>query len=140
MTARYITAISVLVLATVAAGVAPHRTTAQRRAPIAIRIDCYSTPEVVRITNRRNGPVFIATIGSLYRPRDQEPYAVNRRLDAGAVAVFRFGVAGSVSGGNNIFQNDVPGRDEGVIVATSAGTFLYRCSGRLTLPNTGAGP
>ncbi len=39
-----------------------------------------------------------------------------------------------------IFQNDVPARDEGVVVTTSVGAFLFRCGGRLTLPNTGSGP
>lgn len=117
------------------------RATAQQRAPIRIALDCYATPEIVRITNTRNRPVYLSTIGSLYRPRDNEPFAVNRRLGTGAVAVFRFGTGAGADAPTRqfIFQNDVPGRDEGVIVATSAGTFLFRCSGRLTLPNTGVG-
>lgn len=99
-------------------------------APIRIALDCYSTPEVVRITNNRNRAIFLATLGSLYRPRDNEPFAVNRRLNVGATVMFRFGTGAGADALTRqfIFQNDVAARDEGVVVATSVGAFLYHAS------------
>ena len=113
-------------------------------APIQIALDCDSTPEVVRVTNRLNRALTVRTISSLYAPRQgEEPYSVNRQLQAGATGAFRFGrdISGpNVLSNNYIFNSEVPPRDEGVIVGTSVGRFLFRCSGRLTLPNTGVGP
>lgn len=109
-------------------------------AAIAVRLGCYSDPETVTITNELGRPIWLATIGSLYRPRSNEPFEVGRRLNASGVVTFRSGqrAAGNVLTRQFIFNNDV-GRAEGVAIVTSVGAFRQRCGARINLPNAGAG-
>lgn len=109
-------------------------------AAISIRLGCYSDPEVVSITNNRSERIFISTIGPIYQPQSNEPFAVNRRLNAGAIITFHSGpnATRNVLTRQFIFNNRV-GAAEGVKVVTNVGAFIFRCQPRVRLPNTGAG-
>ena len=109
-------------------------------AAISIRLGCYSDPEVVTITNNRSERIFISTIGPIYRPQSNQPFAVDRRLNAGAIITFHSGpnATRNVLTRQFIFNNSV-GAAEGVKVVTNVGAFIFRCQPRVRLPNTGAG-
>jgi hypothetical protein len=92
-------------------------------------VACKATPETTRVKNNRNRAITIKKVGSIYQPRSNEPFRVDRRLGGGNSVTFESG-----SGANNntltgafIYNNDV-GSKEGARVVTGAGTrFGDRC-------------
>ena len=103
---------------------------AQARMPaLTVTVACKATPETTRVKNNRNRAITIKKVGSIYQPRSNEPFRVDRRLGGGNSVTFESG-----SGANNntltgafIYNNDV-GSKEGARVVTGAGTrFGDRC-------------
>lgn len=94
---------------------------------VAITLNCASNPETTRIKNTGTASVTIRTIGSLYRPRSNEPFSVNKTLAAGASYTYQTGAAASshVLTNQYIYSNGVS--SEGVRVTTSAGTVTKKC-------------
>lgn len=114
------------------AQVAPDaRTGTVEAAPaVEVTVSCSSNPETVRVRNNKGSAITLKSVGSIHEPREEEPYAVTRKLAAGKTVVF---ASGSKAAANNrrltkkfIFDNSV-GDDEGARVRTSAGTFTDRC-------------
>jgi len=99
-------------------------------AALTVTVDCYSSRERVTLKNNRSATVTIKTVGSLYKPRSNEPFTVNRKLAAGKSVSFYSGRGASASSAYTltrqaIFANDVA--SEGVRVTSSVGTFSKRC-------------
>ena len=121
----------ILALALVAVGLSfVAVSTADGATGLTVTVDCYSSRERVTIKNTRSATVTIKTVGSLYKPRSSEPYAVNRKLGAGKSISFYFGSGASASNATtltrqSIFSNDVA--SEGVRVTSSVGIFSKRC-------------
>jgi hypothetical protein len=97
---------------------------------LAITLDCYSSRERTTIKNTRSVTVTIRTVGSLYKPYSNEPFAVNRKLAAGKSITYYTGSGASYSSSTtltrrNIYNNTVS--TEGVRVTSSAGSFAKRC-------------
>lgn len=98
---------------------------------LTVTVNCTSNPERTVIKNNRGYAVTIASIGSIYRPRAAEPYAVNYRLAARRSVTFYSGSA--ASGGARtltklfIYDNGV-GTREGARVRRSNGVlYTDRC-------------
>ncbi len=135
--ARYWCAVSVAVCAGVSAlafaftsdvpGVSPRPAEAAPRVAVSVR--CDSNPETVRVANNTRRTISVRTVGSVYQPRPEEPFRVNREIRRGRSALFESGPRANGANeltGNFVFNSDV-GRREGVRVATSRGRFLDRC-------------
>jgi hypothetical protein len=96
---------------------------------LTVTVACKATPETTRVKNNRNTAKTIKTVGSIYQPRSNEPFLVNRRLGGGKSITFESG-----SGANQnvltrqyIYNNDV-GSKEGARVTTASGArFVDRC-------------
>ena len=98
---------------------------------VTVTTGCYTNPETTRVKNNRSTAITLRTVGSIYQPRTNEPFAVNRTLAAGATVTFRTGYAASSTSAltltrQYIYENNV-GTSEGARVATSVGTFADRC-------------
>jgi hypothetical protein len=103
---------------------------AQARMPaLTVTVACKATPERTHVKNNRNRAITIKKVGSIYQPRSNEPFRVDRRLGGGNSVTFESG-----SGANNntltgafIYNNDV-GSKEGARVVTGSGAhFVDRC-------------
>src|SRR5215211_6079516 len=103
---------------------------AQARLPaLTVTVACKATPETTRVKNNRNRAITIKNVGSIYQPRSNEPFRVDRRLGGGNSITFESG-----SGANHntltgayIYSNDVGSR-EGARVTTGSGTrFVDHC-------------
>src|SRR3712207_4572019 len=71
-------------------GLSPHP--AQARPPVlTVTVACKATPEVTRVENNRNRNITISTVGSIYQPRSNEPFRVNRTLRANRTIRFESG-------------------------------------------------
>ncbi len=104
--------------------------TADAATGLTVTLDCYSSRERVTIKNTRSATVTIKTVGSLYKPRSNEPFTVNRKLAAGKSVSYYTGSGASASSAytltrQSIFNNDVA--SEGVRVTSSVGIFSKRC-------------
>lgn len=98
---------------------------------VTVTAGCTTNPETTRVKNNRTVAITVRTIGSIYQPRSNEPFAVNRTIAAGGTVIFRSGYAASSTSvltltRQYIYENNV-GTTEGARVATSAGTFADRC-------------
>ena len=94
-----------------------------------VAVRCDSNPEAVRVTNNSRRAITVRTVGSVYQPRPEEPFRVNRTIKRGKSAVFESAPGANGANeltGNYIFNSDV-GRKEGARVATSVGRFLDHC-------------
>jgi hypothetical protein len=109
-------------------GLSPHP--AQARPPaLTVTVACKATPEVTRVENNRSRRITIKKVGSIYQPRSNEPFTVNRRLRANRTIRFESGSGAdrNVLTRQYIYNNDV-GSKEGARVTTGAGTrFVDRC-------------
>ena len=109
-------------------GLSPHP--AQARPPaLTVTVACKATPEVTRVENNRNRKITIKKVGSIYQPRSNEPFTVNRTLRAGAVIRFESGYDAdqNVLTNQYIYNNEV-GSKEGARVTTASGArFVDRC-------------
>jgi hypothetical protein len=99
---------------------------------LRVVVDCYSNPEIVRVTNVGSSSITIKKVGSIYQPYSDEPFSKTRTLDPGATIRFYSGNGASSSNSNTltrryIFNNEV-GSDEGARVKTSTGVrYKDRC-------------
>jgi hypothetical protein len=99
-------------------------------AALTVTVDCFSSRERTTIRNNRSTTVTIKTVGSLYKPRSNEPFSVSRKLAAGKSVSFYTGSGASASSAytltrQNIYNNDIA--TEGAKVTSSVGTFSKRC-------------
>jgi hypothetical protein len=103
---------------------------AQARPPaLTVTVACKATPETTRVENNRNRNITISTVGSIYQPRSNEPFRVNRTLRANRTIRFESGSGANqnVLTGQYIYNNDVGSR-EGARVRTGSGSrFIDRC-------------
>src|SRR5919112_2941409 len=133
-TALLVAAVMAALVLTITAGPLPQQglspDPAEARMPaLTVTVACKATPERTRVKNNRNRAITIKKVGSIYQPRSNEPFRVDRRLGGGHSVTFESG-----SGANNntltgsfIYNNDV-GSKEGARVVTGAGTrFGDRC-------------
>src|SRR3712207_5095706 len=71
-------------------GLSPHP--AQARPPtLTVTVACNATPEITRVENDRNKRITIKQVGSIYQPRSNEPFTVNRTLRANRTIRFESG-------------------------------------------------
>src|SRR3712207_5434563 len=71
-------------------GLSPHP--AQARPPaLKVTVACKATPEITRVENNRNRNIKIKKVGSIYQPRSNEPFRVNRTLRANKTIRFESG-------------------------------------------------
>jgi len=109
-------------------GLSPHP--AQARPPaLTVTVACKATPEVTRVENNRNRKIMIKKVGSIYQPRSNEPFTVNRKLRAHRTIRFESGSGAdrNVLTRQYIYNNDV-GTREGARVTTASGNrFVDRC-------------
>ena len=79
--------------------------------------------------NNTRQRIEVRRVGSIYRPYDFEPIAVNRTLRRGRTITFQSGPAANrnVLTKQYIFNSDVGSR-EGARVSTSVGRFADRCN------------
>jgi hypothetical protein len=107
-------------------GLSPHP--AEAAAAVKVDVSCRSDPEKTRVENNTNHRITIRTVGSIYKPRSNEPFRVDVRLRPDSAITFESG-----SDANRhvlthlfIYNNDV-GSKEGARVRTSEGRFIDRC-------------
>ncbi len=95
---------------------------------VTVTVGCYTNPETTRVRNNRSYAIAVRSVGSIYRPRSNEPFYLNYRLAAGRAITLQTGYSASynVLTRQYIYENTV-GTSEGARVATSAGTFYDRC-------------
>ena len=96
---------------------------------LTVTVACKANPEVTRVENNRNRKITIKKVGSIYQPRSNEPFTVNRTLRAGGAIRFESGYDAdqNVLTRQYIYNNDV-GSKEGARVTTASGTrFVDRC-------------
>ena len=96
---------------------------------LTVTVACKAVPEVTRVENNRNRKITIKKVGSIYQPRSNEPFTVNRTLRAGGAIRFECGYDAdqNVLTRQYIYNNDV-GSKEGARVTTASGArFVDRC-------------
>jgi len=95
---------------------------------IKIDLECDSTPEIIKLTNRGSKDITIESVGSLLDRDNSEPYNVNETLKPGQSLKLESGE--DARGGNRLtgqeLFDDESNRD-GAKVNTSNGTFKERC-------------
>jgi hypothetical protein len=106
---------------------------AVRPAEAAARVNviarCDGNPEKVLVENNTRHRIKVRKVGSIYQPRSNEPFRVDRTLRRGRTITFESGPDAShnVLTHQYIFNSDV-GSKEGARVATSIGRFADRCN------------
>jgi hypothetical protein len=96
---------------------------------LTVTVACKATPETTHVKNNRNTAKTIKTVGSIYQPRSNEPFLVNRRQGGGRSITFESGSGAdqNVLTRQYIYNNDV-GSKEGARVTTASGArFVDRC-------------
>jgi hypothetical protein len=122
-----------LVLALTASATISAQSSAASITPVAasgvsITVSCHSNPERVTVRNNRSRAITVASVGSIYKPRSNEPFYVYDRVGAGRSITYTFGQG---RGSHRltrayIFNNDV-GEREGARVRTPLGAITDRC-------------
>jgi hypothetical protein len=107
-------------------GLAPRP--AEAAAKVLVSVNCQSNPETTRVVNNTGRSIKIRKVGSIFQPRSNEPFRVNRTLRPHRAITFESGSSANqnVLTRQFIYNNDV-GRKEGARVATSIGRFVDRC-------------
>jgi hypothetical protein len=120
--------LAVVILAwSVPAGVA-----AAQEEELAVRLACDSDRrgvEYVTVSNHSSQAITIQSVGSLYKPRADEPFPRNDRLRPGGSITYEAGSgarSNTLTRESTIFRNTA--REEGVQVQTSAGLVTVLCS------------
>jgi hypothetical protein len=95
---------------------------------VQVDVNCTSNPETTAVTNNTNKPIKVKKVGSIYQPRSNEPFVLNRTLKPDKTITFE---SGQKADSNTltkqyIYENDV-GRSEGARVFTSVGRFIDKC-------------
>jgi hypothetical protein len=109
-------------------GLSPHP--AQARPPaLTVTVACKATPEVTRVENNRNRNIKIKKVGSIYQPRSNEPFTVNRTLRANKTIRFESGSDANqnVLTRQYIYDNDVGSREGARVTTPSGRRFIDRC-------------
>ena len=123
---------SALALALTMVGSAQERGISSAPAEAASRVNvtarCDGNPEKVIVKNNTRHRIKITKVGSIYQPRSNEPFRVDRTLRRGRTITFESGPDANhnVLTRQYIFNSDV-GSKEGARVATSIGRFVDRC-------------
>jgi hypothetical protein len=101
---------------------------AEAASRVGVTAKCDGNPEKVIVQNNTRHRIKIQKVGSIYQPRSNEPFRVDRTLRRGASVTFESGYDAdhNVLTRQYIFNSDV-GSKEGARVATSIGTFVDRC-------------
>ena len=101
---------------------------AEAASKVKVVVNCYSNPETARVTNNTNRRIKVKKVGSIYKPRSNEPFRVNRTLRRGKSITFQSGYDAkrNVLTRQYIYNHDVGSR-EGARVRTSVGRFSDRC-------------
>jgi hypothetical protein len=124
---------SALALALTMVGSAQEHGISSTPAEAASRVNviarCDGNPEKVIVENNTRHRIKVKRVGSIYQPRSNEPFRVDRTLRRGRTVTFESGSAANhnVLTKQYIFNSDV-GSKEGVSVATSIGRFGDRCN------------
>ena len=97
-------------------------------ARVTVTARCDGNPERVIVENNTRRRIEVTRVGSIYQPRSNEPFRVDRTLRRGRSITFQSGPAASrnVLSRQYVFNSDVGSR-EGARVATSLGRFADRC-------------
>jgi hypothetical protein len=109
-------------------GLSPHP--AQARPPaLTVTVACKATPELTRVENNRNRNITIKKVGSIYQPRSNEPFRVDRRLGGGNSITFESGSGANHNKltGSYIYNNDVGSREGARVTTGSGARFVDRC-------------
>ena len=109
-------------------GFSPHP--AQARPPaLTVTVACKATPERTRIENNRNRNITIKKVGSIYQPRSNEPFTVNRTLRGARTITFESGSGADRNAltGQFIYNNDVGNREGAKVTTGSGARFVDRC-------------
>ena len=124
---------SALALALTMVGSAQERGISSAPAEAASRVNviarCDGNPEKVIVENNTRHRIKIKRVTSIYQPRSNEPFRVDRTLRRGRQVTFESGPAANhnVLTRQYVFNSDVGSR-EGARVATSIGRFGDRCN------------
>jgi hypothetical protein len=107
-------------------GISPQPIEAASKVKVTVR--CAANPETTRVENNTNHRIKVRKVGSIYKPRSNEPFRVNRTLRRGRAVTFESGQRANqnVLTRQYIYNNDVGSR-EGARVSTSVGRFRDRC-------------
>lgn len=96
---------------------------------VSVSVRCDGNPEITRLHNNTNHTVKINTVGSIYKPRSNEPFHVSRNLGSGKAITFEtgYGANHNTLTRQYIYNSDVDSK-EGAKVGTSAGAFVDHCN------------
>jgi hypothetical protein len=125
--------VGVLTLAVLLGPVSSHGGLAVRPADAAARVGvtarCDGDPENVIVKNNTRHRIKVRRVTSIYQPRSNEPFRVDRTLRRGRSVTFEAGPSSNrhVLTHQYIFNSEV-GSKEGARVATSIGRFGDRCN------------
>jgi hypothetical protein len=119
-----------LVVALALALVAPlllHAAPIAASSKVVITLNCTGSPETTKIKNNTSAQITITSVGSLYKPRTNEPFALHQSVSAGHSITYQTGsnAVSHVLTHQAIYANGVS--SEGVRVKTSVGTFTKLC-------------
>ena len=109
-------------------GLSPHP--AQARPPsLTVTVACNATPEITRVENNRNRRITIKQVGSIYQPRSNEPFTVNRTLRANRTIRFESGSDAdqNVLTRQYIYDNEIGSKEGARVTTASGGRFIDRC-------------
>jgi hypothetical protein len=101
---------------------------AEAAARVQVTARCDGNPERVVVANNTRHRIEVRRVTSIYQPRSNEPFRVDRTLGRGRTIAFESGPAAdrNVLTRQYVFNSDVGSR-EGARVATSVGRFADRC-------------
>jgi len=101
---------------------------AQAVSAVKVIVRCEGNPETTHVVNNTSHRIKVRKVGSIYKPRSNEPFTVNRILRRGRAITFEsgFDANSNVLTRQYIYNNDVGSR-EGARVSTSVGRFRDRC-------------
>ena len=101
---------------------------AEAASRVGVTAKCDGNPEKVIVKNNTRHRIKITKVGSIYQPRSNEPFRVDRTLKRGRSVTFAAGPAAkhNVLTHQYVFNSSV-GSKEGARVRTSIGLFGDRC-------------
>lgn len=99
---------------------------------LSVTAYCYSNPERVVVHNNRTYAITIKSVGSLYRPRSNEPFYKYVKIYPGKTVTFYSGYAASSTNSRTltrqyIFANNVGSTEGARVVATTGYIKTDRC-------------
>ncbi len=99
---------------------------------LRVTVNCYSNPERTVVHNNRSKAITIKTVGSIYRPYSNEPFAVYKRLAPGATVTFLSGYGASSSNSRTltrqyIYNNEVGSSEGARVKDTNGNSYTDRC-------------